>query len=161
MAGLARLNEFLKYTRVLADELNSGRAVQSEIEKNEDWIVSCVATKQLYVKGENALGVEISSYMPYTPFTIEIKKEKGQPTDRVTLRDTGDFYDSMKVDAERTYFEIVADDWKTEELKGKYGDDILGLNAEHKGQLIWDKMYPDLLQYAKGLIFRGKDDLPE
>lgn len=160
MAGLARLNEFIKYTQVLNDELSSGRAVQSFVERNEDWIVSCVASKQLYAKGQNALGVDIMSYRPYTPFTVQMKEEKGQPTDRVTLRDTGDFYDSMRVDADKTYFEIVADDWKTEQLKGKYGDDILGLNADNKGQLIWDKLYPDLLQYAKGLIFGGDNDLP-
>jgi hypothetical protein len=35
----------------------------------------------------------------YSPFTEVIKQSKGQPTDKVTLKDTGDFYRSMEIDA--------------------------------------------------------------
>ena len=154
-----KIDEFLLWTSELNHQLRNGHALQMLVEKNADWIADCVRDKQLYERGENALGVDIMSYRPYTDFTVQIKTEKGQPTDRVTLRDTGDFHKSIHVEAGTSYFEIVASDWKTEELKGKYGDDILGLNAEHTNELIWQKIYPDLLQYAKGLIFGGVDDI--
>lgn len=49
------------------------------------------AEEQLFEQGINRLGVDIMDYAPYSPLTIAIKEEKGQPTNRVTLRDTGDF----------------------------------------------------------------------
>ena len=50
---------------------------------------------QLYDKGINRLGVSIMDYAPYTPATVAIKRAKGQPTNRVTLRDTGDFHNDF------------------------------------------------------------------
>lgn len=158
---MATIAEYLKWAETFNNQLENGTLLQDIIEANEPFIVDCVTDKQLYDKGINALGVEISSYMPYRPLTIEIKSAKGQPTDRVTLKDTGDFYKSVHVKADKTYFEVVASDWKADELLGKYGDDILGLTSAHKQELIWQKIYPALLQQARGLILGGKDDLPE
>lgn len=53
------------------------------------------AEEQLYEQGINRLGVDIMDYAPYSPVTIEIKKALGQPTNRVTLRDEGDFESSF------------------------------------------------------------------
>lgn len=36
----------------------------------------------------------------YAPSTLKVKRRKGQPT-RVTLKDTGEFYDSIRVKADR------------------------------------------------------------
>jgi hypothetical protein len=91
---------------------------------------------------------------------VQLKNEKNQPTDRVTLRDTGDFHKSIKVDADRTYFEIYATDWKTDDLKEKYGDEILGLTPENKAELIWGKLYPAMIEHTRGLIFGVEGDLP-
>ena len=75
--------------------------------------------------GVNADGTEINP--PYTPFTVMVKSEKGQPTDRVTLFDTGAFYDSLF--AERNGGEIIFDatDEKRDKLVRKYGD-VFGLS---------------------------------
>jgi hypothetical protein len=78
-----------------------------------------------------------------------IKKAKGQPTDRVTLRDTGDFESSFYLDVEDTYFEITAADFKTEKLMHKYGKDISGLNEENLRILIWDVVYPRMIDNVK------------
>ena len=149
------------WVSVLNRQLKNGEMVETIIEANEPYILDCVRNKQLYNKGVNALGVSIMDYRPYQPLTIMLKSEKGQPTDRVTLKDTGDFYESMRVEADRTQFEIVADDWKTDELKEKYGDAIFGLTDENKGDLIWEKLYPAMLTRTKGLLFGGDGDLPE
>lgn len=86
--------------------------------------------EQLYNLGVNTKSVKISSYAPYKPLTIEIKKQKGQPTNRVTLRDTGDFHYSFGVQFKPDSFIITADDEKAPKLTLKYGKEIYGLTVE-------------------------------
>ena len=136
--------------------LTSGLYVQNIVLDNEAYIVDLNAQVQLYEQGENSLGVSIADYMPYTPLTVQIKKEKGQPTNRVTLRDEGDFESSFYIEADGEKFEIKAGDWKTEELIKKYGRQILGLTPEHIEEVIKDYIYPELLKQAYKTIF--KDD---
>ena len=96
--------------------------------------------EQMY-RGEKALGIPIVP--PYTLYTVYIKTAKGQPTDRVTLKDTGAFYEGIYV--ERHGKELVFDstDEKTSDLKEKYGESIFGLqkeNYEHLSEEWTDKM---------------------
>nr|DAZ50399.1 MAG TPA: hypothetical protein [Caudoviricetes sp.] len=135
------------------NNINSGKWVQQIIYDNEAYIVDLNAEEQLYEQGVNNLGVSISDYAPYSPVTIEIKKAKGQPTNRVTLRDEGDFESSFFLDVGQNQFEIKASDWKTEELIKKYGRQILGLTNENIEKLIWDFIYPDLLSKLKNELY--------
>jgi len=64
----------------------------------------------------------------YTPYTVFLKRIKGQPSDRVTLKDKGDFYNSIKTSPTDRFLEIFATDRKTDDLQAKYGENILGLN---------------------------------
>ena len=109
--------------------LQSGRLIQSIILENEYVITDMNSEDQLYEQGVNRLGVNIMDYAPYSPLTIEIKKEKGQPYNRVTLRDEGDFEQSFYVEADTQQFTIKAADWKTEDLIQRYGRQILGLTG--------------------------------
>lgn len=135
------------------NDINSGKWVQQIIYDNEAYIVDLNAEEQLYEQGVNNLGVSISDYAPYSPVTIEIKKAKGQPTNRVTLRDEGDFESSFFLEVGQNQFEIKASDWKTEELIKKYGRQILGLTNENIEKLIWDFIYPDLLSKLKNELY--------
>lgn len=81
--------------------------------------------KQMY-SGANADGSPIEP--EYKPLTISIKNSVGQPTDRVTLKDTGSFYDSFFIVYGPKYFAIYARDGKTNKLIAKYGTQIFGLN---------------------------------
>ena len=135
------------------NNINSGKWVQQIIYDNEAYIVDLNAEEQLYEQGVNNLGVSISDYAPYSPVTIEIKKAKGQPTNRVTLRDEGDFESSFFLEVGQSQFEIKASDWKTEELIKKYGRQILGLTNENIEKLIWDFIYPDLLSKLKNELY--------
>lgn len=135
------------------NNINSGKWVQQIIYDNEAYIVDLNAEEQLYEQGINNLGVSISDYAPYSPVTIEIKKAKGQPTNRVTLRDEGDFESSFFLEVGQNQFEIKASDWKTEELVKKYGRQILGLTNENIEKLIWDFIYPDLLSKLKNELY--------
>lgn len=71
----------------------------------------------------------------YTERTVEIKKAKGQPFDRVTLKDEGDFHKSITYKVNAKNIEYTATDPKTEALTDKYGEDVLGLNANSKARV--------------------------
>lgn len=133
--------------------LTSGRLIQNIIWENETYIVDMNAEEQLFEQGINRLGVEISDYAPYSPVTIQIKEAKGQPTNRVTLRDEGDFESSFFLEVGDKQFEIKASDFKTEDLIKKYGRQILGLTDENIAILIWQYIYPDLMNEAKKQIY--------
>lgn len=83
-------------------------------------------TSQLFELGEDSLGDSLGSY---SPFTIEKKKKKGQPTNRITLKDTGEFYSSFNVVPYRGGFTIKANPIKEDNnLYDDFGTDIIGLN---------------------------------
>lgn len=64
----------------------------------------------------------------YRPFTVKMKKFKGQPFQRVTLKDTGAFYADLYIDYGPDYFKIWSEDEKTQKLVSKYGSGIFGLS---------------------------------
>ena len=133
--------------------LTTGKLIQQIILDNESYIVDMNAEVQLYEQGINNLGVDIADYAPYSPLTIEIKQSKGQPTNRVTLRDEGDFESSFFLEVGNTQFEIKASDWKTEELIHRYGRQILGLTDENISVLIWQYINPDLSKAVKNSVY--------
>lgn len=62
-----------------------------------------------------------SSIQPeYTPLTKWLKQQKGQPTDRVTLRDTGEFQSKMFLQIRGDEFSMLSSDDKYLALKQKY-----------------------------------------
>lgn len=126
------------------------------IEDNEPFILDMNSEDQLYEQGINRTGVKIESYMPYSPITIEIKQGKGQPTNRVTLRDEGDFEASFYLIVNDEQFEITASDIKTEDLVYKYGEEIFGLTEENLSELIWQYIYPALVLKLKDIL-NGKN----
>lgn len=152
--GLALIENLKR--RVIAFDQNVFPYIQNILWDNEAYIVDLNSQDQLFEQGVNRLGVSIMDYAPYTDKTIEIKEAKGQPTNRVTLHDEGDFAGSFFLEVGEKSFEIKAGDWKTEELIKKYGRQILGLTDENISKVIWEFIYPDLLIKAKKVIY-GND----
>ena len=73
----------------------------------------------------------------YAPRTIKIKQAKGQPTNRVTLFDTGEFYASFVIKPFKGGFTIDADDEKPDfDLFDEFGEDVVGLNPENLQTII-------------------------
>lgn len=72
----------------------------------------------------------------YKPFTIAIKKEKGQPTDRVTLKDTGEFHRSIFVKFTNNTIIIDSNNDLRDKLVEKYGAAIFGLTKQNKEALV-------------------------
>ena len=92
MAGLKSIQDLRNRVATFNNGLSSGAYIQQIIWDNDAYIVDMNAEEQLFEQGINRLGVDIMDYAPYSPLTIAIKEEKGQPTNRVTLRDTGDLF---------------------------------------------------------------------
>jgi len=97
--------------------------------------------KQLFA-GKRSTGTDIKP--EYAAFTILIKDQKGQPTDRVTLKDTGEFYEDIEVDVNSETFELISTNEKTEDLKAKYGQRILGLSDNNKSEYVEFTFFPAL-----------------
>lgn len=106
---------------------------------------------QLFERGVNRDGVDIASYAPYHPFTLEVKTGKGQPTNRVTLRDEGDFHKSIYIEFQPDGFEIKASDWKTLSLVQMYDPEILGLTDANFKEFAIDYVKPDIIEFMKKL----------
>lgn len=150
---MKKITDLRKRVADFNEALTSGRLMQDIIWNNDAYIVDMNAEEQLFERGVNRLGVEIMDYAPYSPVTIEIKEALGQPTNRVTLRDEGDFESSFFLEVGDNQFEIKASDFKAEDLIKKYGRQILGLTDENIAILIWQYIYPDLMDEAKKQIY--------
>lgn len=149
---MTAIDELLDMVERFNEELTSGRMIQEIIMANEAYIIDMNAYEQLYNKGVNRLGVSIMDYRPYSPYTISYKKEVGQPHDRVTLRDEGDFYRGFFIEADDTMFYISSTDEKTDNLTKKYTNYIFGLTDENKAELTWEYIYPDLIDKLNEMI---------
>lgn len=89
---------------------------------------------QLYERGIDADG---NSLGEYTPFTVETKRRKGQPTDRVTLKDEGDFHRGFFATTDKFPIVFGSSDPKADMLEDKYGN-IFGLTTDNKKAFVED-----------------------
>lgn len=122
------------------------------IKAKEGVIVSAIANDQLFKRGITGRGVKIMDYAPYAASTIRAKKKKGQPTTRVTLRDTRAFHQAMFVVFDEDGFYITSEDPKTEELRAKYGDDIFRLTNENFNRILRNHIRKELVNRLKKAI---------
>lgn len=121
---------------------------------NKEWQTKALQLnrEQLYsgVDSENrSLGV-------YSLKTILEKQRKNQPTDRVTLRDTGDFYASLYLVQKEKSFEIDSkdsDQTKVNKLLDVYGENIFGVTEQNK-VILRELATPILAQYLKGNLIK-------
>jgi len=123
--SLAALDRLIANVKDVEDNLD--RIVLDQVRKFEPEILDLNTQDQL-AKGIDGAGDKI--FPEYRPLTIKIKTIKGQPTDRVTLEDTGDFYDGFTIHYGSTFFGIFSRDEKADKLERKYGPDIFGLTDE-------------------------------
>lgn len=116
------ISEFLKNL----ESLEVGRVVKITLGETRDLII--LQNQNQMIMGKHSDGTEITP--AYTYFTRLKKKEQGRSPDIVTLYDTGDFYREMFVDIGSEFIEIDSTDWKSNNLKEKYGEKIFGLSQE-------------------------------
>ena len=91
--------------------------------------------KRLFQKGITGDGRELKTDSSgtgevYSPITIILKEKDNSPSNRVTLKDTGEFYDSLVTIVNKIYLEVDGDFQKDdghmqENFTGMYGSDEL------------------------------------
>lgn len=139
-----------KFKDILSSEL------RDEIMKHEDVIVQMVTRDQLYEQGIEGRGIFIMDYQPYTAKTVKIKQKKGQPYDRVTLRDTGEFYSSLHVEFDDEGFYVTSTDDKAKYLLARYGKTIFRLTNENFTELLRNYIRPSLKEKLKERILNDR-----
>lgn len=140
-----------KFKKV-GEELDTGEIAKKIVRDNDNILIDMNAQDQLYAKGVNRLGVRIDEYQPYRPLTIQVKIEKRQPYDRVTLKDTGEFYESFYVETAEDRFYIKASDEKTNWLIKKYGAKIFGLTNDSLAEFINDYVKDEAYNRVKEIL---------
>lgn len=94
----------------------------------------------------------------YRPRTIENKLAKGQPVDRVTLKDTGEFYRKQYVKYSIDKFEISSRDRKRNKLVNKYtgnrGGDVFGLMPVNK-IILAEMIKPEIQNEFRERVFKA------
>lgn len=143
------VNRLKKFDAIVEQEL------KDEILRNEDIIVKMITESQLYNLGIEGRGIEIASYAPYKQSTIKRKQKKGQPYNRVTLKDKGEFYKSLKVVFDDNGFFVTSTDEIAGILLKKYGNTILRLSNDNLNILLREHIRPSLEQKLKNYILNG------
>ena len=133
----------------------------SEHKEFTDLIIELNTKKQLFDKGINSEGVRLSdiggdySYATiYGTANFEGKISKGLPIDRITLYDTGTFYESFKVYFDGKDLVITADTVKdSTDLLTEWGAEVLGLTDESLS-ILREKAKEILIPYIKETLLR-------
>lgn len=133
-----------------------GKELVNEIMSHEKEIIEAIVQNQLYERGINGTGVEIMSYKPYRPRTIKNKQRKGQPYNRVTLKDTGEWYNSLRLVYDVDGFFITSTDEKNTYLKKKYGPTILRLTNENLSMILNKYIRPNLKVKLEKYLKNGR-----
>ena len=117
------------------EQFDWGQELESIVENNTDAIIQ-LQEEQLY-SGVDSNNQQITlEGQGYAKKTFDIKTEKGQPTDRITWKDTGALYNALtaKVDNGNVTFDAPGEDEKFEAMIFRSGIDILGLNEDFRTQ---------------------------
>ena len=120
------------------------------VDANTDSIIQ-LQEDQMY-EGKDVEGKDITlDGRGYSKKTFEYKESKGQPTGRVTLKDTGDFYASLEAVVDNGVLEINGKTEYSSELIERTGNAIFGLNQSKKEQFGVNVVLP-----AIGQIYKSK-----
>jgi hypothetical protein len=123
----------------------------SENKQFTDLIIELNTRKQLFDKGIDSTGRQLSDVGGnYSPYTLQLHPEKIE--DKITLFDTGDFYESFRVFYSNGDFIISADTIKdTSNLIEDWGANILGLTNESLS-LLREKAKEIIIPYVRKKI---------
>jgi hypothetical protein len=109
----------MDFEAIVNDTFNDKEVNDRIIELNQE---------QLFIKGTDSEGYGLGTY---APITKQIKEAQGLPSEYITLYDTGEFYESMKVFAKDRNIEFDAEGQKEDtNLFEEYGENILGPDEE-------------------------------
>jgi hypothetical protein len=111
----------------------------------KDYIIN----KQLFREGIDGNGKKLAGY---TRTTIRMKIAKGDPTDRTTLRDRGEFYAHIEINAFSDRFEVTSNVPYDQYIFKRYGRDILKITKENMMDFMFTYFLPNLKNHANNII---------
>jgi hypothetical protein len=124
--------------------------------ENQRYIIEELIQNDQLQQGIDGTGGRITdnegndSYSFITEWITRGRKQEGDP---YTLKDTGEFYDSMIINVGNKEIEIDADPIKTDaNLFEKYGDEIIGLTDQSKEKLT-EKFREFTINRTRELLF--------
>jgi hypothetical protein len=107
----------------------------------KDYIVN----KQLFREGIDGKGEKLPGYKRTT---IRLKIAKGDPADRTTLRDEGDFHSQIQIDAFNDRFEVSSNVNYDKFILKRYGKDVLRITDENFREFMKNYYLPKLKEYV-------------
>ena len=139
------MTEVQQYIKQLNDLKTKTQAQAHKIVNQlDDYITDYVKEEQLFATGKDGRGASLGEY---APFTIEEKKRKGQPYDRITLLNTREFYDGFFVIGKNGNIKISSKDKKTPKLIEDFGNEIFLLNPKHNKIVNKELILPELVEW--------------
>jgi hypothetical protein len=125
--------------------------IQTTVNQNKPLLIYYQTGEQWYGKGEDSKGFDIVP--SYALSTIKSKRNKGQKTSNVTLRDTGELYKSIKIDARTNEMIISANVEYFKYLVLHYGSNVLlGIQRSNLKKFVENEVLPNLKQEFKAII---------
>ena len=135
---MAYINDYISKLSNISENIDN--IIRDIVEKHEGKLLGTVKLR-LYQK---SLDANLRPLGEYSPITKKRKKEKGQISNRVTLRDTGEFYDSMFIVYESGEIIVDSSDDKASELEHLWGEAILGLSEPETVNFVDTILEPEL-----------------
>lgn len=132
----------------LKDSIN--KSIQNSISTNKAVLIEQQTDGQ-FDKGQDSQGIQ---FVPKYAFSTKVaKRKKGQPTDRVTLRDTGKLYGNIDIQAQTTQAIITANVEYFKYLIAHYDKNtILGIQAEAMKDFLKEFTLPEIEKNFKTII---------
>ena len=102
--------------------------------------------KQMFEQGIDSKGQQLP---PYSATTESIKRQKNQPIDRTTFRDTGSFHNNLYAEVDDPFIKFDSTDYKTPILIDKGGEDIFGLTIDNKSKYVKETLFQKIKKYIQ------------
>ena len=108
------------------------KIAEQAIKEKESKILGTIKTR-LYQTGIDGKGRSIGQYSERTKV---IKQKKGQRTSFITLRDSGDFYNSMFLEVKGIFYDVNSKIPTARKLVSVYGESILDLTIQERDAIV-------------------------
>ncbi len=126
------------------------KSIQNSISTNKAVLIEQQTGGQ-FDKGQDSQGIQ---FVPKYAFSTKVaKRRKGQPTDRVTLKDTGKLYNNIEIQAQTTQAIITANVEYFKYLITHYDKNtILGIQTEAMKDFLNKFTLPEIEKNFKTII---------
>ena len=129
-------------------ESNLFATMQGALNANGIFLEERIREEQLFKRGVDGnnepLRDQKTGRLGYKRTTIRIKIAKGQPVDRITLRDENEFHPSITIQANSDGFEVTSNVTHAKFLIGRYGQDIIKPTLENMQDFFKRYVLPEL-----------------